>query len=68
MEEIGMGTSNEPLTVERMFKILKTLVENGEGSREIMVIERDNACSEVHEVRLDGKDCLWIDTRRRSCV
>ncbi len=61
-----MGKSNEPLTVERLFKITKTLVENGEGSREVMVIEQDNACSEVHEVRLDGKDCLWMDTRRRS--
>ena len=61
-----MGIQNESLTVERMFKILKTLVENGEGSREVMVIEQDNACSEVHEVRLDGADSLWMDTRRRS--
>lgn len=61
-----MEISNESLTVERMFKILKTLVESGEGSREIMVIEQDNACSEVHEVRLEGKDSLWLDTRRRS--
>ena len=66
MEENGMGKSNNPLTVEKLFKILKTLVENGEGSREVMVIEQDNACSEVHEVRLDGADSLWMDTRRRS--
>lgn len=63
-----MGRSNELLTVERLFKILKTLIENGEGSREIMVIEQSNACSEVHEVRLDGADSLWLDTRRRSDV
>lgn len=61
-----MGTSNEPLTVEKLYKILKTLTENGEGSREIMVIEQDNACSEVHEVRLEGVDYLWLDTRRSS--
>ena len=61
-----MGTSNEPLTVEKLYKILKTLTENGEGSREVMVIEQNNACSEVHEVRLDGADSLWMDTRRRS--
>lgn len=60
-----METSNEPLTVEELYKILKTLTENGEGSREIMVIEQDNACSEVHEVRLEGADSLWLDTRRR---
>ena len=66
MEENGMGKSNELLTVERLFKITKTLVENGEGSREIMVIEQDNACSEVHEIRLEGADSLWLDTRRRS--
>lgn len=63
-----MGRSNELLTVERLFKILKTLIENGEGSRKIMVIEQGNTCSEVHEVRLDGADSLWLDTRRRSDV
>lgn len=61
-----MGKSNNPLTVEKLYKILKTLVENGEGNREVMVIEQDNACSEVHEVRLDGANSLWMDTRRRS--
>lgn len=61
-----MGKSNNPLTVEKLYKITKALIENGEGSREVMVIEQDNACSEVHEVRLDGADSLWLDTRRRS--
>lgn len=59
-----MGKSNEPLTVEKLYKILKALTENGEGSREVMVIEQNNVCSEVHEVRLDGADRLLIDTRR----
>ena len=68
MEENWMGRLNNPLTVEKLYKILKTLVENGEGSREVEVIEQNNACSEVHEVRLDGADSLWIDTRRKSDV
>lgn len=61
-----MGRTDNPLTVEKLYKITKTLVEGGEGSREVMVIEQDNACSEVHEVRLDGTDSLWLDTRRGS--
>ncbi len=61
-----MGKSENPLTVEKLYKILKELVEDGFGNREIMVIEQDNACSEVHEVRLEGADSLWLDTRGRS--
>lgn len=61
-----MERKNQTLTVELLYKILKSLVENGEGFREVMVIERDNACSEVHEVRLEGTSSVWIDTRRRS--
>lgn len=63
-----MERKNQPLTVELLYKILKSLVENGEGFREVMVIEQDNACSEVHEVRLEGTRAVWIDTRRRSEV
>lgn len=59
-----MRKENQLLTVETLYKILKTLVENGDGSREVKVSATNGMAESVNEVRLVENNSLWLDARK----